>query len=167
MAGGPNAQHARRGKQETLIERNTLIWQMRLKNKTQREIADMFGITQQQVSAILTEMINDRKEEASDAVRQFEVGKLDELEAAMLAILRREHVTIQGGKLVRESTVDADGKELLGAPYLDDGPAMAAADRLLKIAQRRAALLGLDAPTKIEQTSYDYTINGVNPEDLR
>lgn len=164
---GPNGQHSRNGKQETLVERNTRIWKLRLQNWTQRQIADEVGLSQAQVSAILAEMIQERKEEASEALRQFEVGKLDTLERAMLDVLARDHLTIQGGKVVRETYVDEDGEEHPGEPYRDDGPAMAAVDRLLKIAQRRAALLGLDSPTKIEQTSYDYTVNGVNPEDLR
>lgn len=164
---GPNGQHSRNGKQETLVERNTRIWKLRLQNRTQRQIADEVGLSQAQVSAILAEMIQERKEEASEALRQFEVGKLDTLEKAMLDVLARDHLTIQGGKVVRETHVDEDGQEHPGEPYRDDGPAMAAVDRLLKIAQRRAALLGLDSPTKIEQTSYDYTVNGVNPEDLR
>lgn len=164
---GPHAQHSRNGKQEKLVERNTQIWQLRLENKTQREIAEAVGLSQAQVSSVLADMIKERKEEASEALREFEVGKLDRLERAMLNVLAREHLTIQGGKVVRESYVDLDGTEHPGEPYRDDGPAMAAVDRLLKIAQRRAALLGLDAPTKIEQTSYDYTVNGVSPEDLR
>ena len=33
---------------------------------------------------------------------------------------------------------------------LDDGPVLQAVDRLLKIADRRAKLLGLDAPKRVE-----------------
>ncbi|WP_188195602.1 hypothetical protein [Nonomuraea sp. SYSU D8015] len=36
-----------------------------------------------------------------------------------------------------------------GAPLVDDGPKLAAIDRLLKIQARRAALLGLDAEKKV------------------
>ena len=164
---GPRAQHSRNGRKEQLAERNAQIWRLRLENKTQREIATAVGLSQAQVSAVLAEMIKDRKDEASEALREFEVGKLDRLERAMLDVLDREHLTIQGGKVVRDSYVREDGTEYDGEPYRDDGPAMAAVDRLLKIAQRRAALLGLDSPTKIEQTSYDYTIQGLSLDDLR
>lgn len=163
----PDGLHSRRGEKEQMTERNTQIWQMRLENKTQQEIADAVGLSQPRVAEILGEMLKVRSEEASENLRQFEVGKLDRMEAAMLQVLARDHLTIQGGKVVRETHVDEDGTEYPGEAYRDDGPAMAAVDRLLKIAQRRAALLGLDSPTKIEQTSYDYTVNGVSPDDLR
>jgi hypothetical protein len=35
-----------------------------------------------------------------------------------------------------------------GEPVLDDAPVLAAIDRLLRIQERRARLLGLDAPTR-------------------
>lgn len=163
----PDGAQAHIGEREQRAERNTRIWHLRLQNWTQQQIADAVGLSQPQVSTILADLIKVRDEDAADTLRAIEVGKLDILEAAMTDVLRRQHLTIQGGKVVRETHVDEDGTERLGEPYLDDGPAMAAVDRLLRIAQRRAALLGLDSPVKLERTSYDYTINGINPDDLR
>ncbi|KOG84471.1 hypothetical protein ACZ90_25050 [Streptomyces albus subsp. albus] len=76
--------------------------------------------------------------EAGDDVRTLELERLDRLEAAANEVLEREHVTVSNGRVV----------VLHETPLPDDGPVLAAIDRLLKIQERRARLLGLDAPTK-------------------
>ncbi|MER6103609.1 hypothetical protein ABT115_15125 [Streptomyces sp. NPDC001832] len=76
--------------------------------------------------------------EAGENVRTLELERLDRLEAAANEVLEREHVTVSNGRIV----------SLDGAPLPDDGPVLAAIDRLLKIQERRARLLGLDAPVK-------------------
>src|SRR6266567_8096904 len=47
--------------------------------------------------------------------------------------------TVSGGKIVQDEN---------GETLLDDGPVLQATDRLVKIAARRATLLGLDAPAR-------------------
>jgi hypothetical protein len=64
---------------------------------------------------------------------------LDEDEAKCWAIFGRFHPVVSGGDLVR----DQNG-ELLE----DVGPKLAALDRVLRIRERRARLLGLDAPAR-------------------
>jgi hypothetical protein len=56
-----------------------------------------------------------------------------------------------------------------GAMMEDDDHVLTAINGALdKINKRRAALLGLDAPTRSEVTgTYNYTVNGVNLETLQ
>ncbi len=153
---GPKDGGAQPAQTAAIAERNTAMWKMRVNAHTQREIADHFGISQARVSQIFDEMLKERQQQGSDALRAFELDKLDQAEQAVLEVLRRHHVTVSNGKVMY----------LEDAPMLDDAPVLAATDRLLRIAQRRAALLGLDAPQKIETTSYDYTVNGVDAGKL-
>ncbi|MEV6081122.1 hypothetical protein AB0L80_39430 [Streptomyces sp. NPDC052069] len=83
-------------------------------------------------------VLEDTVREAGENVRALELERLDRLEAAANEVLEREHVTVSNGRVI----------DLNGAPLPDDGPVLAAIDRLLKIQERRARLLGLDAPTK-------------------
>jgi hypothetical protein len=57
-----------------------------------------------------------------------------------------------------------------GAPLLDDAPVLAAVDRLLKVQERRAKLLGLDVPVK-RQVEVDgglrYEVVGVDLDQLK
>ncbi|MFC9752994.1 hypothetical protein [Streptomyces sp. NPDC056921] len=83
--------------------------------------------------------------EVGENVRALELERLDRLEAAANEVLEREHVTVSNGRVV----------DLQGAPIPDAGPVLAAIDRLLKIQERRAKLLGLDAPLKRDVTLTD------------
>src|SRR3954464_15092967 len=56
-------------------------------------------------------------------------------------VVEREHVTVSQGRVVH-----GDG----GTPVTDDAIVLQALDRMLKIEARRAQLLGLDRPTKVE-----------------
>lgn len=117
--------------------------------------------------------------EPAAEVRAIELAKLDAAEVAVNEVLEREHVTVSQGHVVRQWRVDANGDPIVaghddnGKPYyqeepiLDDAPVLAAVDRLIKIAQRRAALLGLDSPVKQEvAASVTYEVVGVPTDQL-
>lgn len=83
--------------------------------------------------------------EAGDDLRALELERLDAMWAAAVEVLDRQHVTVSNGRIV----------ELGGEPLEDDAPVLAAIDRMLKIQERRARLLGLDAPVKRDLTLTD------------
>ncbi len=76
--------------------------------------------------------------EANDTASHLELNSLDEMAREAWGVLQRSHVVVSQGRVV----------ELDGVPIPDDGPVLAAIDRLLKIQERRSKLLGLDAPTR-------------------
>jgi hypothetical protein len=84
--------------------------------------------------------------EPAEEVRALALAQLDQLALAALGVLERQHVTVSQGRIVREED---------GTPILDDAPVLAAIDRLVKIQERRAKLLGLDAPARHEVVSLD------------
>jgi hypothetical protein len=63
-----------------------------------------------------------------------------------MAVLRRRHVMVQSGKIVKGDD---------GQPITDDGPVLQATATLLRVMERRARLLGLDAPAKHEVLTLD------------
>lgn len=83
--------------------------------------------------------------EVADEVRQLELMRLDQMWVEVLKVLRRQHVTVSNGRVV---TLDDQ-------PIEDDGPVLQAIDRLLRIQERRAKLLGLDAPKQVEVITGD------------
>ncbi|MET9701693.1 hypothetical protein [Streptomyces griseus] len=123
----------------TTAERDAQAAELRSKGWTYRRIAAELGWKQgadayNAVQRVLKETVR----EAGDEVRALELERLDRLEAAANEVLEREHVTVSNGRVI----------VLNETPLPDDGPVLAAIDRLLKIQERRARLLGLDAPTK-------------------
>ncbi|MEV7895306.1 hypothetical protein [Streptomyces cyaneofuscatus] len=123
----------------TTAERDARAAELRSKGWTYSRIAAELGFNHRAdahnaVKRVLKETVR----EAGEDVRALELERLDRLEAAANEVLEREHVTVSNGRVV----------SLNEMPLPDDGPVLAAIDRLLKIQERRARLLGLDAPTK-------------------
>lgn len=90
----------------------------------------------------------DSAREPADEVRRIEAERLDELTRHLNRVLVTRHYTVtQSGKIVTHPET--------GLPLLDDGPVIQAVAGLVRIAERRAKLLGLDAPTKHEVITMD------------
>ena len=101
-------------------------------------------------------------EEPAQDVRQLELERLDAMYDAVMKVLETKHLTVSQGRLIQIPDENGDLQ-----PLEDDSPVLAAVDRLLKIQARRAALLGLDAPTKAEVGGkLSYEIVGVSSEEL-
>src|SRR5512132_2810307 len=132
---------SRAERQAEAAHRRAEIVQARMAGTTFEEIGDQFGVSAQRAQQLYADAMRRTVKEPADQHRALELRRLDDLQLQVTEVLRREHITISGGKVV----VDDDGR-----PYRDDGPVIAAARALLAIQERRAKLLGLDAPTKIE-----------------
>jgi len=96
--------------------------------------------------------------EPAEAALQIELDRLDLAYRTTLAVLEREHVTVSNGKVIT----------LGGEPLQDDGPILAAVDRLVRISESRRKLLGLDQPAKVSvDGGLRYEVVGIDPEALR
>jgi hypothetical protein len=124
---------------------------MRMSGATFQQIADALGYKSrgaacQDIGRALEAAVAEQTRSV-EAYREEELQRLDLLLAEAWAILKREHVAVSHGRIV----VD----EETGEKVRDDGPVLQAIDRILKIQERRAKFLGLDAPTKIEAITLD------------
>lgn len=102
------------------------------------------------------------RDKAEDLVK-LEMGRLDDMQLEVLEVLRATHVVISSGAVVRDFVRNEAGEIVQDmatglpatTPIVDHGPVLAAVDRLIKIQERRARLLGLDKPTKVSATDPD------------
>lgn len=103
-----------------------------------------------------------RKEaESVEHLRAVELARLDRMHAEAWRVMTTRHLLVQGGRVVRTGG-DGDGE-----PLYDDGPTLEAIRTLLRVAERRSKLLGLDAPTRIEATGeLKVMVVGVDVEEL-
>lgn len=134
---------------DTALRRRQAI-DMRMTGASYQEIADKLGYTTrgaacQDVSRALEQAVVEQTRSV-EAYREEELQRLDVLLAEAWAVLQREHVTVSHGRIIKD---DFD------KPILDDGPTLSAIDRILKIQERRAKFLGLDAPQRHEVVSID------------
>jgi hypothetical protein len=83
-----------------------------------------------------------------EVYREEQLVELDYLAEEAHKILRARHYVItQSGRIVEDPET--------GQPMHDDGPVLAAIDRLVKILDRIAKLRGLDAPQRLEVMTID------------
>jgi hypothetical protein len=126
-----------------IARRRARVLAMRIEQRPYDQIAAALGITEDVARKDYERARDAAQAELSvsrDAAIAIETVKLNALEQAAWEVLRREHITVQHGKVVRINR----------KPLIDDAPVLQAIDRLIKIAERRARLRGLDAPTKVE-----------------
>lgn len=99
--------------------------------------------------------------------RALELERLDDLERTARRILTTRHVQVSHGRVVRGIDVDPRTGEVQDTTLEDDAPVLAAVQALLRIGERRARLLGLDAPRVTELTGLDgEPLMQVSTEDL-
>jgi hypothetical protein len=173
--GGPVDGKATRGggAAAARAERNARIWTRSIEGWSQAEIAKAEGLTQARICQLITEAAKAITRPPAEALIAQENAKLTAREQDCLRVLRARHVLVRGDGVVLQYVINDDGKVELnpatGEPMMreleDDAPVLSAVATLLKIYERRAKLNGYDAPTKVEQTTYDYRVNGVEVVD--
>lgn len=143
----------RNGRFMTAIEtaqRDAEAARLRARGLTLRQIADQMGWADPSSAAdAVSRAYAAVRREAGDEALKLALDKLDFMYATALKVLETRHYTVSDGRLVYL-------KE--GSPPLDDdAPVLHALDRLLRIEDRRAKLLGTDAPVKsrVEVTNID------------
>lgn len=111
---------------DRLAERDAQIWADYVKGKTQRELAEEHGIGQQRISQIIDQVRTDIPQETKEAIVVRE--------AELLTSIRRDVV-----ELIGEARTEGAHRVFL------DG-----IDRLVRLSERHARLLGLDAASKVD-----------------
>ncbi len=114
---------------------------------------------------LVYEAIKDIYRDDAKSLVTIELERLDAMQTEVMEVLRTTHVLVSNGAVVKIIDRGEDGLPIFdertglpkASPIRDDGPRLAAIDRLLKIQERRSKLLGLDKPTKIAPTNPDGT----------
>ena len=107
-----------------------------------------------------------------DDIRRAHLDGLMEIRRVAVEVMRRDHVQVAAGKIVRTELGVSAGEDgpvyELGDPLMDDGPTLAAIDRIAKIDAQIAQLLGLNAPTRIESDGeLRVVVEGVDVDELK
>lgn len=140
-----------------IAERRLQAIDLRRSGFTWKQIAERLelgnpGVVAREIMFALQEA-NREVQEQLDGYRYLELEKLDALERLMWATIRKKHLLAQHGRIIFDPET--------GEPMTDDGPLFNATDRLLKIAERRAKLMGWDAPAKVEVRATDELDNEI------
>lgn len=147
----------RYAKDPSLPERDAEFLELRKRGLAYRAIAAQTGYDVKTVHEAVKRCMAAVTEEPAQEVRQLELERLDDMWTAVMKVLEAKHFTVSQGRIVY----------LGDEPLEDDGPVLAAVDRLLRIQERRSKLLGLDSAVKQEISGgVTYQVVGVDPEEL-
>lgn len=141
----------RRGDDIETAERQARAIELRRQRKTFAQIGAELGVSAPRAHAIYSAALAAIPAQQIDEHRAEALQELDYLASKALEVLHRHHVTVSNGRVVM--LLDAEGDAV---PVEDDGPVLQAIDRLLKIQERRAKLLGLDSPARHEVVTLDH-----------
>ncbi|MEU1731402.1 hypothetical protein [Streptosporangium sp. NPDC020145] len=137
-ARGGNGRYTRSSR---TAARDAEACRLRAQNLTYAQIGAELGISKSQAHDAVRRALRDTLQEPADEVRKLELLRLDELAQLARRVMLATHYVVSQGKVVRLRRG--------GAPLEDDTPVLQAIDRLLRIQERRARLLGLDSPQRV------------------
>jgi hypothetical protein len=155
-----------RPKRTQMAEEQVWCYEQRLRGLSLRAIAELSAgqcptgraLSMKTVHRRIESEIGVRVQPKAAELRQMELDRLDEQEAAVRKVLETTHYKTNGGEVVRHN----------GRPMHDDGPVLQAQDRLLRIGERRAKLLGIDSPERIvTDATVRFEVVGIDPAALK
>lgn len=137
---------------EDSAERDADLMRLRRQGKTFAQIGAELGFSKQYAHRRYTELLKEIPGQEIAEYRREQEERLDGLLREAHSVLARDHIHVSQGRVVRDEH---------GQPILDDGPKLAAIREIRAIEERRARLLGLDAPTKTEVTGQELKVTVV------
>lgn len=140
----PRAKGIQRGSREPdQVERDARAVELRRRHLTYQQIADEMGWASKSAAyGAVRRGLADSVRETNDEVRQQELDRLDDLARRALVVMTTKHYKVNGKEVVRHPQTRE--------PLIDDAPVLRAVETFLKVMERRARLLGIDAPQQVE-----------------
>lgn len=143
------------GTRETAADRRVKALDLRKAGHSYRAIGAELGISVAQahddVQRALAALAKLERQTAEE-YRALELARLDTLAVEAMRVLLATHPLISGGKVLSGFTDEGTAIGLT-----DDGPKLAAIEKLIRISESRRKLLGLDKPTLVAPTNPDGT----------
>ena len=151
-------------KSSTTSERTRLIQkrvlQLRRDGVSFPQIAEELGMTHGYIYSVYKKALKAIIFEDVESYRKLELQKIEALEHEVVKVLHAFHPYINDGRVVRDTKDNPDGTPVMDESgnvvtykLQDLAPKLSAVDRAVKLMERRAKLLGLDAPTKVAPTN--------------
>ncbi|MGB4065311.1 MAG: sigma factor-like helix-turn-helix DNA-binding protein [Azonexus sp.] len=162
-------------------ERRAEIIQMRLDGRNLQEIGDHMGISAVSVHNVITRALASMTKEPAEELRGLELARLDSLYAEAMNVLRSFTPLLHNGRVVQIPVIDRNGEAIkdpgTGQPLTciaeDKAARLASIAAAARVMERRAKLLGLDAPSRFQQDvtvstddKPDYDLNKLDMNEM-
>lgn len=140
-------------------QRRTEMLELRLSGLTLEQIGERMGVGKGTVSRVISSALTAQTREPADELLRLELGRCDLLLNEAMQTARAFHPLVIAGRVVRAPLLDRTGRplldpatgEVLTGVIEDKAPKLAAVAAAVRVMERRAKLLGLDAPGRLQQ----------------
>lgn len=152
-------------------ERRAEVLRLRLDGMTLAAIGDRLGIRADSVHDIITRALRSMTKEPAEELLSLELARLDSLYAEAMNSVRAFTPVLHNGRVVQIPVIDGNGQTVkdpdTGQPLTciaqDRQPVLAGIACAVRLLERRAKLLGLDAPVR---TQAQLTVKDDTESDL-
>jgi transcriptional regulator with XRE-family HTH domain len=152
-------------------QRRAEMLTLRLEGLTLEQIGDRMGVGKPTVSRVISNALAAHTREPAEELRALELARLDSLYAEALKAVRSFTPVLHNGRIVQIPVINSNGDTVnhpeTGQPLTciaqDRQPVLAGIACAVRIGERRAKLLGLDAPVRGMQ---EVTISGNGQPDI-
>lgn len=139
-------------------ERRAEVLRLRLDGLTLSQIGDRLGIRADSVHDIITRALRSMTKEPAEELLSLELARLDSLYAEAMNSVRAFTPVLHNGKVVQIPVIDSNGQAVkdpttsqpLTCIAQDRQPVLAGIACAVRLLERRAKLLGLDAPIRAQ-----------------
>lgn len=140
-------------------QRRAEMLSLRLEGLTLEQIGERMGVGKPTVSRVISNALTAQTREPAEELLNLELGRCDVLLTEAMQTVKAFHPLVSGGRLVSAPMLDNTGQpvrnpetgDVLTRVLEDKAPKLAAIHVAVKVSERRAKLLGLDAATKLQQ----------------
>lgn len=152
-------------------QRRAEMLTLRLDGMTLEQIGERMGVGKPTVSRVISNALAAQTREPAEELIALELGRCDVLLNESMQTVRAFHPLVSAGRVVSAPVLDENGQpvrneagDVLTRVVEDKAPKLAAIHTTVKVMERRAKLLGLDAPSRFQQ---DVTVStDEKPYDL-
>lgn len=161
-------------------QRRTEMLDLRISGLTLEQIGERMGVGKGTVSRVISNALTAQTREPSEELLSLELGRCDVLLNEAIQTVKAFHPLVSAGRVVSAPLLDSTGHlvrnpdtgEVMTQVLEDKAPKLAAIAIAVRVMERRAKLLGLDAPARLQQDltvtdeAREHDLNRLDDNDL-
>lgn len=155
-------------------QRRAEMLELRISGLTLEQIGERMGVGKGTVSRVISNALTAQTREPCEELLSLELGRCDVLLHEAMQTVKVFHPLVSAGRVVSAPMLDNTGQpvrnpesgDVLTRVLEDKAPKLAAIATAVRVMERRAKLLGLDAATKLQQ-EVTVTTDGQSGYDLQ
>lgn len=140
-------------------QRRAEMLSLRISGMTLEQIGERMGVGKGTVSRVISNALTAQTREPCEELLSLELSRCDVLLNEAMQTVRAFHPLVSAGRVVSAPMLDNTGQpvrnpetgDVLTRVLEDKAPKLAAIATAVRVLERRAKLLGLDAATKLQQ----------------